>query len=107
MLQLQGKDLMRLDEGAIVAGAAGRQLESLDGKGEILVVGVVHQEPVVEGLLKRKRMKNFLSPVIKSRQPGHRRCRSKQGQEDKGNQESSIPPLEQSGENKASPCLFS
>ena len=48
MLQSQGKDLMRLDEGAIVAGAAGRQLESLDGKGEILVVGVVHQEPVVK-----------------------------------------------------------
>ena len=107
MLQSQGKDLMRLNEGAIVAGAAGRQLESLDGKGEILVVGVVHQEPVVEGLLERKRMKNFLSPVIKSRQPGHRRCRSKRGQEDKGNQGLSIPPLEQSGENKASPCLFS
>ena len=43
---------MRLNEGAIVAGAACRQLKSLDGKGEILVVGVVHQEPVVERLLR-------------------------------------------------------
>ena len=42
---------MRLDEGAVVAGAAGGQLERLDGEGEILVVGVVHQEPVVEWFL--------------------------------------------------------
>ena len=48
MLQSQGKYLMRLNEGAIVAGAAGRQLERLDGEGEVLVVGVVHQEPVVK-----------------------------------------------------------
>ena len=41
-------NLMRLNEGAIVAGAAGRQLERLDGEGEVLVVGVVHQEPVVK-----------------------------------------------------------
>ena len=39
---------MRLNEGAVVAGAACRQLESLDGEGEVLVVGVVHQEPVVK-----------------------------------------------------------
>jgi len=45
------KTLMRLDEGSIVARAAGRQLESLNGKREILVVGVVHQEPVVERFL--------------------------------------------------------
>jgi len=46
---------MRLNEGAIVAGAAGRQLESLDGKGEILVVGVVYQEPVVERFLQMRK----------------------------------------------------
>ena len=46
---------MRLNEGAIVASAAGRQLESLDGEGEILVVGVVHQEPVVERFLQERK----------------------------------------------------
>ena len=58
MLLLVGKkeNLMRLNEGAIVAGAAGRKLESLDGKGEILVVGVVHQEPVVERFLKMRKV---------------------------------------------------
>ena len=49
------KTLMRLDEGSIVARAAGRQLESLNGKREILVVGVVHQEPVVERFLRERK----------------------------------------------------
>ena len=49
---------MRLNEGAIVASAAGRQLESLDGEGEILVVGVVHQEPVVERFLQERKSVN-------------------------------------------------
>jgi len=34
------KTLMRLDEGSIVACAAGWQLESLNGEGETLVVGI-------------------------------------------------------------------
>ena len=45
---------MRLDEGSIVASATSRQLESLNCKGEILVVGVVNQEPVVERLLQQR-----------------------------------------------------
>ena len=49
------KILMRLNEGAIVAGTTCWQLESLDGKGEILVVGVVHQEPVVERFLQERK----------------------------------------------------
>jgi len=36
---------------AVVAGACGRQLESLDGEGEVLVIGVVDEEPVVDALL--------------------------------------------------------
>ena len=34
-----------LDIGAIVAGAGGGQEEGLDGEGEVLVIGVIHQEP--------------------------------------------------------------
>jgi len=37
--------------GAVVAGARGRQLESLNGEGEVLVIGVVDEEPVVDALL--------------------------------------------------------
>ena len=37
----------RLGVGAVVAGAGGGQLEGLDGEGEVLVIGIVDQEPVV------------------------------------------------------------
>jgi len=42
---------MGLNVGAVVAGATCRQLERLNGEGEILVIGVVDQEPVVERFL--------------------------------------------------------
>lgn len=37
--------------GAVVARTCGRKLESLDGEGEVLVIGVVDEEPVVDALL--------------------------------------------------------
>ena len=37
--------------GSVVAGARGRQLESLNGEGEVLVIGIVDEEPVVDALL--------------------------------------------------------
>ena len=37
--------LVRLNVGAIVTGAGGGQLESLDGEGEVLLIGIVHKEP--------------------------------------------------------------
>ena len=37
----------RLGVGAVVAGAGGGQLEGLDGEGEVLVIGIVDQEPVI------------------------------------------------------------
>lgn len=37
--------------GAVVAGAGGGELEALDGEGEVLVIGVVDEEAVVDGLL--------------------------------------------------------
>ena len=40
-----------LDVGAVVAGTGGGQLEGLDGEGEVLVIGVVDEEPVVDVLL--------------------------------------------------------
>jgi len=43
--------LVRLNVGAIVTGAGGGQLESLDGEGEVLLIGIVHKEPVVDVLL--------------------------------------------------------
>ena len=42
---------MSLGVGAVVAGAGGRQLEGLDGEGEVLVIGVVGEEAVVDALL--------------------------------------------------------
>jgi hypothetical protein len=39
-----------LDEGGVVAVADGRQLEALDGEGEVVVVRVVDDEPVIEYL---------------------------------------------------------
>ena len=42
---------MRLGVGAVVAGAGGGQLEGLDGEGEVLVIGVEGEEPVVDTLL--------------------------------------------------------
>ena len=42
---------MGLNVGAVVAGATCRQLERLNGEGEILVIGVVDQESVVERFL--------------------------------------------------------
>ena len=41
----------RLGVGPVVAGAGGGKLEGLDGEGEVLVIGVIHQEPVVDVLL--------------------------------------------------------
>ncbi len=35
-----------LDECGVIAVADGRQLEALDGEGEVVVVGVVDDEPV-------------------------------------------------------------
>ena len=43
--------LVSLGVGAVVAGAGGRQLEGLDGEGEVLVIGVVGEEAVVDALL--------------------------------------------------------
>ena len=40
-----------LGVGSVVAGAGGGKLEGLDGKGEVLVIGVIDQEPVVDVLL--------------------------------------------------------
>ena len=40
-----------LDVGAVVAGTGGGKLEGLDGEGEVLVIGVVDEEPVVDVLL--------------------------------------------------------
>ena len=37
--------LVDLGKSAGMAGAGGGELEGLDGEGEVLVVGVVHQEP--------------------------------------------------------------
>ena len=37
--------------GAVVAGAGRGELEALDGEGEVLVIGVVDEEAVVDGLL--------------------------------------------------------
>ena len=48
--------------GAVVARTCGRKLESLDGEGEVLVVGVVHQEPVVKGFLRKRLIINMTTP---------------------------------------------
>jgi hypothetical protein len=42
---------MSLSIGSIVASAGRRELEGLDGEGEILVIGVEGEEPVVDALL--------------------------------------------------------
>jgi len=41
----------RLNIGAIIAGTGRGQLEGLDDKGEVFVIGVIDQEPVVDALL--------------------------------------------------------
>ena len=41
----------RLGVGSVVAGAGGGKLEGLNGEGEVLVIGVVDEEPVVDRLL--------------------------------------------------------
>ena len=41
----------RLGVGSVVAGAGGGKLEGLNGEGEVLVIGVIDQEPVVDVLL--------------------------------------------------------
>ena len=41
----------RLGVGSVVASAGGGELEGLDGEGEVLVIGVIDQEPVVDVLL--------------------------------------------------------
>jgi hypothetical protein len=38
--------------GAVVAGAGRGELETLNGEGKVLVIGVIDQEAVVDGLLK-------------------------------------------------------
>jgi hypothetical protein len=38
-------DLGELGKSAGMAGTGGGQLEGLNGEGEVLVVGIVHQEP--------------------------------------------------------------
>lgn len=40
-----------LDVGTVEAGAGGRQLEAVDGEGQVLIIGIVDEEPVVDGLL--------------------------------------------------------
>lgn len=42
---------MGLGIGSIVASAGRRKLESLDGKGEILIIGIEGEESVVDALL--------------------------------------------------------
>lgn len=42
---------MRLSKGSIVASAGRRKLESLNGKGEILIIGIEGEESVVDALL--------------------------------------------------------
>jgi len=43
--------LVSLDISSVMTGARGWQLERFDCEGEVLVVRVVHQEPVINGLL--------------------------------------------------------
>lgn len=40
-----------LDVGAVEAGAGGGQLEAVEGEGQVLIIGIVDEEPVVDGLL--------------------------------------------------------
>ena len=49
---------MGLNVGAVVAGATCRQLERLNGEGEILVIGVVDQESVIERFLWERKKSN-------------------------------------------------
>lgn len=37
--------------GTVVAGTGRGQLEGLDGEGQVLIIGVIDEEPVVDGLL--------------------------------------------------------
>ncbi len=46
-----GEDLVVVDVGPVVAGTGGGQAEALDGEGQVLVVRVVDEEAVVDGLL--------------------------------------------------------
>jgi hypothetical protein len=43
--------LVGLCVSSVVTSTGGGELESLDGEGEVLVIWVVHQEPVIDGLL--------------------------------------------------------
>jgi len=43
--------LVSLDISSVMTGTRGWQLERFDSEGEVLVVRVVHQEPVINGLL--------------------------------------------------------
>jgi hypothetical protein len=40
-----------LGVGTVVTGTSGRQLEALDGEGQVLIISIIDQEPVVDGLL--------------------------------------------------------
>ena len=44
--------MWRLNICSVVAGAGGWKLECFNSKGEILVIGIIDKEPVVDGLLK-------------------------------------------------------
>jgi hypothetical protein len=43
--------MFRFNISSIVAGTCRWQLECLDGEGEVLIIGVIDKEPVVDGLL--------------------------------------------------------
>ena len=43
--------MWRFNISSIVAGTGRWQLECFNGKGEVLIIGVIDKEPVVDGLL--------------------------------------------------------
>lgn len=51
IVETLSRDLVDGDIGSIVTGTGGRQGEGLDGEWEVVVIGVVDKEPVVNGLL--------------------------------------------------------
>ena len=59
----------RLGVGAVVAGAGGGQLEGLDGEGEVLVIGIVDQEPVVNRVRNSASKRSIRRFVITEKAP--------------------------------------
>jgi len=43
---------MVISIGSVVTSTGGRKLEGLDGEGEVLVIGIIDKEPVVDVFLK-------------------------------------------------------